>query len=172
MRAFFVTPLVIFLLVLIMMVAKLLDTGKQEPSALLNKPLPVFNLPAALDNVDGLKTSDLKGKYSILNIFASWCITCKIEHPFLLSLQKEGVAVYGIAWKDKKENLAKWINEKGNPYKAIGADYDGKTIIELGVTGAPESFVISPEGIVLYKYSGILTQDVWDKKILPLMGNK
>lgn len=170
MRTFFMTPLVIFFLLIIIMMAKLLDSDTHENIALLNQKLPEFNLPAVYENIPGLANSDIKGKYSLLNIFASWCITCKLEHPFLLSLSKEGVIpVYGIAWKDNPENLSKWLKEKGNPYVAIGADNNGKAIIDLSVTGAPETFLISPEGIVLLRYAGPINEDIWRKKFLPLM---
>jgi len=169
MKTFFMMPLAIFLIILIIMMAKLLDKDAQEESALIGQPLPTFNLPAVLEDTPGLKNTDITGEYSIVNIFASWCLPCKIEHQFLMQLSEQGVLIYGINWKDKAENIRPWFEKKGNPYRAIGADKEGKTIVDLGVTGAPESFLISPEGIIIYRYAGILTQEIWNEKILPKM---
>ena len=170
MRIFFMTPLVIFLLMIIIMLAKLLDSGDKKPSPLLGKPLPAFNLPAAYDGDSTLLSTDLKGGYSLINIFASWCISCKIEHSFLLELKEKNLLpIYGIAWRDKPENLYKFLQDKGNPYTKIGNDYEGKTIIDLGVTGAPESFLISPDGIIVLAYAGPISQEIWDVEFAPII---
>jgi cytochrome c biogenesis protein CcmG/thiol:disulfide interchange protein DsbE len=173
MRAFLITPLIIFLIMLMVMIAKLLDTeGSKNTSTLIGKALPAFNLPAAIDSTPGLANTDISGTYSILNVFASWCLPCKVEHPFLMKLTARGIPIYGIAWRDKPENLGALLKEAGNPYKRIGSDKDGKTIIDLGVTGAPETFVVSPDGIILYRYPGILTEEIWTLKILPIIEGK
>lgn len=155
---------------IIIMLAKLIDSDNKPISTLINHPLPAFNLTAAYNGTPGLKNTDMAGKYSLLNIFGSWCITCKIEHPFLMKLKENNILpIYGIAWRDQAENLAQYLKEQGNPYNNIGADNNGKTIIDLGITGAPETFLISPDGIVLYRHAGPLNDDVWNNKILPLM---
>lgn len=173
MRAFFMTPLVIFMLVIIVMLAKLMDSDTQENIALIGKSLPGFTLPAALEGTPGINSTEIKGKYILLNIFGSWCITCKIEHPFLMKLKRDkSISIYGINWRDSPENMGKFLKEKGNPYDAIGKDFEGKAIVDLGVTGAPESLLISPEGIVVFRYAGPLSEDIWNSKILPFLGEK
>lgn len=172
MKPLLIAPLAIFTIIIIMMMGKLLYTEKTDTSPLISKPLPVFNLPAAMDGVPALNSNDIKGKYTLLNIFASWCVACKVEHEFLSRLNEKGITIYGIAWKDNQEKLTTWLKEKSNPYTAIGADATGKTIIDLGVTGAPETFLVSPEGIIIYRYAGPLSEDIWKSKFLPLMEGK
>lgn len=162
-------PLIIFAVLIAMMLGKLISPEKTATSPLIGKKLPEISLPAAINSAPGLNSNELKGKYAILNIFASWCSSCKIEHNTLIKLKESGVAIYGIAWKDNPEKLSAWLNEKGNPYAAIGADEQGKAIIDLGVTGAPETFVISPDGIILYRYAGPITEDIWKKEISPII---
>ena len=170
MRAFFITPLAIFLIMVLIMMAKLLNSNDSGPSPLIGQHLPAFNLAAAYEGTPGLINTDIISKYSLLNIFGSWCLTCQIEHPFLMKLKENNVLpIYGIDWKDTPENLAKYLKKLGNPYKSIGDDVEGKAAIDLGVTGAPETFLVSPEGIVLFRYAGPLTEEVWNLKILPLI---
>lgn len=173
MRTLFITPLVIFLMVLMVFMAKLLDTDNIAPSPLIGKPLPQFNLPPVYEGGANLNSEELKGKYFLLNIFASWCLTCRIEHPLLMKIKEQGtIPVYGIDWKDKKENVLVWLKTHGDPYTAIGADMSGKTAIDLGITGAPETFLISPDGIVLYRYAGPLTEDVVEGEIKSFIMDK
>ncbi|MCE3232284.1 MAG: periplasmic protein thiol--disulfide oxidoreductase DsbE [Rickettsiaceae bacterium] len=170
MRALFITPLLIFLVVLIVLMVKLLHTEKVPESPLVGKPMPAFNLPAIHKGEPNLTSEDLKGHYSLVNVFASWCLTCKIEHPYLMKIKESGkVKIYGINWKDDRKKAQKFIEEHGNPYTKIGADDSGRVIVDLGVTGAPESFLISPDGIVLYRFAGVVTEDVWEDDILPLV---
>jgi cytochrome c biogenesis protein CcmG/thiol:disulfide interchange protein DsbE len=167
MRALFITPLIIFLLVLMVLMAKLLDTDKAQQTLLVGEAVPEFSLPKIDGSGAGLSSDDLKGHYSLINIFASWCLTCKVEHPFLMKIKESGeLPIYGIDWKDDSEKVTRWLKEDGNPYEKIGADKEGKVILELGVTGAPETFLISPEGVILYRYAGILTESIWKNEIL------
>lgn len=154
----------------ITLAVKLIDSDPKQTSALIGQKLPEFNLPAAYADFPGLKNTDITGKYSLLNIFGSWCITCKIEHPFLMKLKENNIIpIYGIAWRDTKEKLNNYLQENGNPYHNIGADKEGKTIIDLGITGAPETFLISPDGKVVYSYAGAINDDIWNNKILPII---
>jgi cytochrome c biogenesis protein CcmG/thiol:disulfide interchange protein DsbE len=139
-------------------------------TVLIDKPLPSFNLPAFGQEGETLKSDDLKGRVSLLNIFASWCITCRVEHPVLVKLKKEDrVAVYGLAWKDKPEELKSWLAELGNPYMRIGDDAKGRTAIDLGVTGAPETYVIDKRGRIRFKQIGPIDDYTWTKVIEPLV---
>jgi cytochrome c biogenesis protein CcmG/thiol:disulfide interchange protein DsbE len=170
MKAFLLTPLIIFLLILLVMMAKLLQADSVPQSPLIGKTLPAFELQSIYDGKQSFKSSDLLGNYSLVNVFASWCISCKAEHPMLMKIKDAGkLQIYGIDWKDKREKVHEFLKEHGDPYTKIGADDDGKVILEFGVTGAPESFLISPEGVVLYRYAGVVTEQVFDEEILPLV---
>ena len=173
MRGIFIAPLAVFFIIIVAMSFKLFDSGDKVADVIVGQKLPEFNLPAIYGDVPGIVNTDLKGGYSLLNIFASWCVSCKIEHPFLMRLKESNILpIYGIAWKDNREKLSKWLSSRGNPYDAIGADDTGKTIIDLGVTGAPETFLISPEGVVLVRYAGALNSDIWKDKFLPIIEKK
>lgn len=163
-------PLILFI-ALALFLAKGLFIPQEEtpPSVLLNKPLPAFSLPT-LDKGKPLEPATFKGKFVLLNVFASWCVSCTIEHPLLIQLSENKIfSIYGISWKDTPENTKQWLAQRGNPYTSVGMDLDGKVIIDLGVTGAPETFLISPEGTVLYRYAGPLTNDVITGIFLPLI---
>ncbi len=163
-------PILIFIIILLFIGIATLNMGSEEAHPLVNKELPVFTLLPAVRNTNGFSSKDLKGNYNLINIFASWCETCKIEHKFLEKLNSEKIInIYGIAWRDKEKDLTNFLKESGNPYKAIGADYDGRTIISLGVTGVPESFLISPDNKIIAHYSGALNEDIWDTKFKPLI---
>jgi cytochrome c biogenesis protein CcmG/thiol:disulfide interchange protein DsbE len=171
MKALFLTPLVIFLLILFVMMAKLLETESVLPSPLIGKKLLAFELQS-VEGKEGFSNADLLGHYSLVNVFASWCMTCKIEHPTLIKIKNSGkLPIYGIDWKDNREKVLEYLKKEGDPYTKIGADDDGKMIVELGVTGAPEIFLVSPEGIVLYRYAGVITEQILNDEILSLVKN-
>jgi cytochrome c biogenesis protein CcmG/thiol:disulfide interchange protein DsbE len=112
----------------------------------------------------------MQGKVSLLNIFASWCVACRVEHPVLLRLATErAIPIYGLAWKDKPEELKQWLAELGDPYTLIGDDAQGRTAIDLGVTGAPETFVIDRKGKIRYKHVGPIDDYVWENTLKPLV---
>ena len=139
------------------------------PSPLIDKPAPDFSLPPLAAGGAGFSTADLNGKVSLVNVFASWCVPCRAEHPVLNALAKStDVPIYGINYKDKPEAARAWIAELGNPYARVGAD-DGRVGIEWGVYGVPETFVVDREGRIRYKHVGPLTRDALDQKILPLI---
>jgi cytochrome c biogenesis protein CcmG/thiol:disulfide interchange protein DsbE len=131
------------------------------PSALIGRPAPEFVLPAleGLQRdgkaVPGLAGTDLKGKVTLVNVFASWCVPCRDEHPFLLELAKDpGVRLVGINYKDQPENARRFLGSLGNPYAAVGVDTNGRAAIDWGVYGVPETFVIAPDGTIAYKQVG------------------
>jgi cytochrome c biogenesis protein CcmG/thiol:disulfide interchange protein DsbE len=112
----------------------------------------------------------LKGRVTLLNIFASWCITCRVEHPVLLKLAKERrIEIIGLAWKDKPDELKAWLEDLGNPYASIADDRTGRTAIDLGVTGAPESYVIDKKGRIRFKQVGAIDDYIWVNTIEPLI---
>lgn len=126
------------------------------PSALIDKPAPEMALPGLYPQGGGLRTADLVGEVALVNFFASWCAPCKLEQPALLQLKREGVRIYGIAYKDAPEAALAYLDETGNPYARIGVDRDGRTGIDWGLTGVPETFVIDRDGRVRKRHTGPL----------------
>ncbi|MEL7216057.1 MAG: DsbE family thiol:disulfide interchange protein [Pseudomonadota bacterium] len=128
------------------------------PSVLISQQVPEFDLPAVGGmDVPGLAASDLvgSGELTLLNVFASWCVPCRAEHGVLTSfVEKDGLRLVGLNYKDRAESAAAFLDELGNPYARIGHDFSGRTAIEWGVTGVPETFIISPTGVVLYRFAG------------------
>lgn len=142
----------------------------QLPSNLIGKEVPEFNLPPVLGRKLGLSSSDLKGEVSLVNFFASWCVPCRLEHPFFLDLARRGVVpLYGLNYKDVPENAARWLNALGDPYARTGADLDGRVGIDWGVYGIPETFVIGADGRIAYRHIGQMTRPALDETILPLV---
>jgi cytochrome c biogenesis protein CcmG/thiol:disulfide interchange protein DsbE len=138
-------------------------------SVLINKPAPSFTLPAVSGlPVPGFDTKTLDGHVTVVNVFASWCIPCRDEHPVLEALkQKTGVALYGINQKDAPDQAAAFLEQLGNPYDAIGADADGRTSIDWGVYGVPETFVVDAKGVIRFKHTGPLAMADIDREIVP-----
>jgi cytochrome c biogenesis protein CcmG/thiol:disulfide interchange protein DsbE len=138
-------------------------------SVLINKPAPSFNLPAVAGlPVPGFDTQKLEGDVTVVNVFASWCIPCRDEHPVLEALkQKTGVRLFGINQKDAPENAAAFLAQLGNPYDAIGADRDGRTSIDWGVYGVPETFIVDARGVIRFKHTGPLAMEDIDREIVP-----
>jgi cytochrome c biogenesis protein CcmG/thiol:disulfide interchange protein DsbE len=144
------------------------DTAPQ-PSPMIGKNIPSTTLPLLYDDTKTLSQQNLLNRYTLLNVFASWCAVCVVEHALLMELSKGNLSLIGINWKDPKDNAKQWLKKHGNPYQKIGWDWNGQWVIDLGVTGAPESFLISPEGTILYHYRGPLTQDIIANEIMPLI---
>jgi len=139
------------------------------PSALIDTPAPAFDLPG-LGVRAGLATGDLPGHVTLVNFFASWCVPCRAEHPMLMRLAKEGqVALYGIAYKDQPEASGQLLAQLGDPYSRVGVDSTGRTAIDFGVYGVPETYVLDKTGRIRYRQVGPITQEDYDGKILPLL---
>jgi cytochrome c biogenesis protein CcmG/thiol:disulfide interchange protein DsbE len=140
------------------------------PSNLIGQPVPVFSLPPVLGRTLGLKSRDLHGEVSLVNVFASWCVACREEHPLLLRLASDrSVPIHGLNYKDHPEDAARWLNTMGDPYTRTGADRDGRVAIDWGVYGVPETFVVGADGIIVYKHIGPLTEEALKGTILPLV---
>ena len=138
-------------------------------SVLINKPAPQFDLPQVKGMpVPGFGTAALTGDVTVVNVFASWCIPCREEHPVLEALkQKTGVRIYGINQKDAAENATAFLASLGNPYDAVGADADGRTSIDWGVYGVPETFIVDAKGVIRFKHTGPLSPEDIDKELIP-----
>jgi cytochrome c biogenesis protein CcmG/thiol:disulfide interchange protein DsbE len=167
----YLLPVALFALVAIVFYGGLETETNVLPSPLIDKPAPEFTLPALAGGEPGFSSADLLGKVSLVNVFASWCVPCRAEHPVLNALSRsKRVPIYGINYKDKTEAARSWIAELGNPYTRIGAD-EGRIGIEWGVYGVPETFVVDRSGRIRYKHVGPLTEDDLDRKILPLIAS-
>ena len=168
-RLFLFIPLVIFVVLVGLFFRGLSLNPNDMPSALLNKPVPKFSLPR-LENPQETRTENIfLGKVSLLNVWATWCVTCRQEHAFLNQLKNQGMHIVGIDYKDNSADAQRWIAELGNPYDEILVDEDGKAGVDLGVFGAPETYVVDKQGVIRYKYIGDLNQKVWDETIQPII---
>jgi cytochrome c biogenesis protein CcmG/thiol:disulfide interchange protein DsbE len=138
------------------------------PSALIDKPVPAVDLPGLAEGAPRLHLAAFKGQLVAVNFFASWCLPCRAEHPLLKQLSAEfGVPVIGIAWKDKPEASRAFLAELGDPYVATGTDETGRTGIDFGITGIPETFLVDSEGIVRYRFAGPLSPDGLKNELAP-----
>ena len=140
------------------------------PSPLIGKPVPVFRLPPVKGRNLGLASSDLQGEVSLVNVFASWCVACREEHPVFMRLKQSGIVpLHGLNYKDKPDDAARWLDEMGDPYTRTGADLDGRVAIDWGVYGVPETFVIDRRGYIAFKQVGAVTPAILETTILPLV---
>lgn len=169
MKKFFI-PLAIFAALGVMLWTGLSLDPSKIPSPLVNKPLPSFAAPSLHDPKRIVTPESMKGRAYLLNVWASWCVACRQEHPLLLALaQKKAVPVIGLNYKDKRDDALAWLAQFGNPYEISIADKEGRIGIDLGVYGVPETFVIDKAGVIRYKFIGPITEDAWTKKLLPLI---
>lgn len=148
-------PLAVFAAIVAALVVGLTLNPRDIPSALIDKPVPYFDLPPLIEGAGGLSSADLaSGEVVLVNIFASWCAPCLIEHPFLSEMAAQGITIHGIAYKDAPEATRAMLDRLGNPYTRVGVDRDGRAGIELGVYGVPETFVVSGDGRIRHKHVG------------------
>lgn len=142
----------------------------QLPSALIGKAVPTFDLPPVEGRTPGLASNDLYGEVSLVNVFASWCVACRAEHPlFMLLARDRTVPIHGLNYKDRPQDAAQWLNTRGDPYTRTGADRDGRVAIDWGVYGVPETFVVGADGRIAHKHVGPVTEQALRETILPLV---
>jgi len=168
-RLLFLAPVLAFVLVMAGFALGLRRDPSLLPSVLIGKPLPAFALAPVRPGDQGFTNADLGGEPALVNVYGSWCATCRIEHPMLMRLRAQGVPVYGIDWMDTAEKGNGWLQQFGDPYIRVGNDESGRAGIDLGVSGAPETFVVDKQGRVRYRHVGEITEDDWTRKIGPLM---
>jgi cytochrome c biogenesis protein CcmG/thiol:disulfide interchange protein DsbE len=162
-------PLAVFVVLLAFLWVGLGRDPRAVPSPLIGKPAPAFRL-AQLQDQGTLSTADLTGKVWLLNVWASWCVSCRAEHPLLVQLAKANVVpVYGLDYKDDPVEGREWLAKHGNPYTASIIDRDGRVGIDYGVYGVPETFVIDKQGIIRYKQIGPLTAEALQQHVLPVL---
>jgi len=137
-------------------------------SPLLGKPAPQFSLPNLTDPARVVSSAGLKGRWYLFNVWGTWCGECRAEHEMLLEVRRAAVVpLVGLDWKDDDAQALSWLAQLGNPYDVVAVDRSGRTAIDWGVYGAPETFLVNPQGIVVFKHVGALTPDVWTRDILP-----
>jgi cytochrome c biogenesis protein CcmG/thiol:disulfide interchange protein DsbE len=166
----FILPLALFLVLVVFLAIGLSRDPHEIPSPLVDKPAPAFVLPVLSDPQQSFKLQEMRGKVWLLNAWASWCVACREEHPLLLELSRSGVVpIYGLDYKDARQDALAWLDEFGNPYKLVLSDADGRVGIDYGVYGVPETFVIDRNGVIRYKQIGPITEEALQKKIIPLV---
>ena len=143
---------------------------RELPSPLVDKPAPGFRLPQLHDPQRGFSPDDARGRVWVMNVWASWCVSCRDEHPLLLELARAGVVpVYGLNYKDRPNDARAWLRQFGDPYQLSVTDIEGRVGIDYGVYGVPETYVIDRSGVIRYKHIGPVTRDVLERKILPMV---
>ena len=138
------------------------------PSVMINRPAPDFDLPSLIVGKPDVTSAMLKGQVTLVDVFASWCVPCQAEHPFLFVFKKAGITLVGLNYKDKPEAARAWLQKMGSPYDEIGSDSAGRTAIDFGTYGVPESYLVDKNGIIRYKQIGPLTPEDIQNTILPL----
>jgi cytochrome c biogenesis protein CcmG/thiol:disulfide interchange protein DsbE len=165
----FLAPLAIFLAVVVFLYAGLGRDPREVPSPLIGKAAPAFELPVLAQPDKRFAPADMKGKVWLLNVWASWCVSCRDEHPVLVELAgKRVIPVLGLNYKDKDDQAKAWLAKFGNPYDLSVVDADGRIGIDYGVYGVPETYLIDGEGVIRYKQIGPLTPAILEQKVLPL----
>ncbi|MDF1719283.1 MAG: DsbE family thiol:disulfide interchange protein [Minwuia sp.] len=139
-------------------------------SVMIDKPAPAFDLPALPGKANGLSNTDLTHPVQLVNVFASWCVACRVEHPILMELKRNGtVPIYGLNYKDQPTAAINWLQNFGDPYDRIGSDLNGRVGIDFGVYGVPETFIVDGNGVIVRKITGPITPVILQKELLPLI---
>ena len=153
-------PLVVFALLGALLFRGLSLDPTALPSALLGAPMPEFNL-AELNRRESITKDDLVGKPMLVNVWATWCYSCRVEHPYLLELAEAGIPIVGLNYKDEPEKARQWLVDLGDPYTTVLSDTEGRLGLDLGVYGAPETYVVDAEGVVRHRHVGVVNEQVW-----------
>ena len=165
-----ILPLIGFLILILTFAIGLTRDPGFLPSEMLDRPMPNFQLSDLYHSDEVLTSEMFLGEIALINVFGSWCVACTVEHPKLMSLSKsKTIKIVGINWRDSREAGQKWLKQYGNPYTQIIFDSDSRLAIDLGVTGAPESFIVDKAGRIRYKHVGIITDSVWKDILHPII---
>ena len=160
-------PLILFVVLALFLLRGLELDPKELPSALIDRPLPEFRLPS-LGQDRLLSRADVTGQAGLFNVWATWCVSCRVEHPYLQLLADRGIPIYGINYKDVDVDALRWLDELGNPYLANIADREGSLGLDLGVYGAPETYLVDASGVIRYRHVGVVDERVWKTILQPL----
>ena len=166
----FALPMAVFVPLVVILAIGVRHAPQKDliASPLIGKPAPEFSLPELADASRLVRSADLKGRWYLFNVWGTWCVECRAEHDTLLEIRRASVLpLVGLDWKDDDALARAWLEQLGNPYQTVAVDHAGRTAIDWGVYGAPETFLVNPQGIVVYKVVGALTHDVWTREILP-----
>ncbi len=170
MKAKYLVPLAIFAALCVFLAIGLTKDPRKVPSPFIDKPAPAFSLARLHEPEAKFSPEEMKGKVWLLNVWASWCVSCRVEHPVLNDMSRRGIVpIVGLNYKDARADATKWLGQHGNPYLLSVWDFDGKVGIDYGVYGAPETFVIDKQGIIRYKHIGPITPQDLEKTLLPLL---
>lgn len=167
-RAILLLPLAIFLIVAVFLFRGLWLDPSELPSALIDKPFPAFSLPGVLEPNKTFSLADIKGRPALVNVWGTWCPTCRFEHPVLTQLAAQGVVIIGINYKDDNAAAQKWLQALHNPYTLNISDAQGSLGLDLGVYGAPETYIIDKDGIIRHKLVGAVDEKVWREQLAPI----
>jgi cytochrome c biogenesis protein CcmG/thiol:disulfide interchange protein DsbE len=166
----YLIPLGVFIIIVGFLAIGLKLDPRLVPSPLIDKPVPQFTLPEVKAADETVDSADLRGKVSLLNVWASWCVSCREEHPLLVELSRSGRAtIYGLNYKDRREDAIRWLDYYGDPYIASAHDFEGKVGIDFGVYGVPETFVVDRNGVIRYKHIGPISKETLEQRIMPLL---
>jgi cytochrome c biogenesis protein CcmG/thiol:disulfide interchange protein DsbE len=166
----FGVPLLVFVLLAGFFAVGLMRDPREVPSPFIGKTAPAFKLEQLHDSARAFTPEDMKGKVWMLNVWASWCVSCRIEHPLLVDMaRRKVVPIVGLNYKDKRDDGVQWLQKFGNPYVMSAHDVEGKVGIDYGVYGVPETFVIDKQGLIRHKQIGPITPESLEKVILPLL---
>jgi cytochrome c biogenesis protein CcmG/thiol:disulfide interchange protein DsbE len=160
-------PLGLFFLLAVLLFRGLSLDPQALPSALIDRPLPVFSLPT-LKAQELLSEADIRGEPVLLNVWATWCIACRVEHPYLQQLADGGVTIVGVNYKDDSDAAREWLQELGDPYRASIVDADGSLGLDLGVYGAPETYFVDAAGVIRYRHVGVIDERIWTTRLEPI----
>lgn len=164
----FLVPIAAFAMLIPVFLVGLNRDPSKVPSPLLDKPAPEFELPNLEDPESTVGSRDFAGQLALVNVWATWCVGCRQEHDFLLTLaEREDIPIYGLNWRDSREDALAWLEQLGDPYAASAFDADGRVGIDWGVYGAPETFLVGPDGTVLHKHLSPLDEQVWQRDFVP-----
>jgi cytochrome c biogenesis protein CcmG/thiol:disulfide interchange protein DsbE len=166
----YLLPLGVFIVIAVFLGIGLNLDPREVPSPLIDKPAPAFSLPQLHKPGQTFSRDDMKGKVWLLNVWASWCVACREEHPVLVEFARSGaVPIVGLNYKDERRDGLRWLAQFGDPYRLSAYDYDGRIGIDYGVYGVPETFLIDKNGVIRYKRIGVVTPEILRDKILPLV---
>lgn len=162
-------PLAVFAVLAVLFWRGLSLDPSAMPSARVNAAVPAFELPTVADSTARVTQGELKGQVSLLNVWGTWCAACRIEHPFLVELAENGMPIYGINYKDDVEEAQKWLAQLHDPYVLSVVDAEGRLGLDLGVFGAPETYVVDKQGVIRHRHVGVVDEQVWEEEIGPLV---
>ena len=166
----FIVPLAVFGLLVVVLAIGIEQSPEKDliPSPLIGKPAPEFSLPSLTAPGQRVSSAQLRGHWYLFNVWGTWCGSCRMEHSMLLRIKQSGVIpLVGLDWKDDRGDALSFLKEEGDPYATIAVDQDGSEAIMWGVYGAPETFLVNPQGVVVYKLIGPITEQTWEQQILP-----